>query len=356
MKPSLDTWTIIFLIAAVQGLFLALMLFLRSTKINSILAGLVLAFSLCLLYYVAFWTRYEVLLPDFIAAAQGLTFLFGPLTFLYIKSDKKTVQFNLWHFLPFALYLAFFFSRELVPVTIRKEVVVSVVLLQNAHLVFYSGMILFWLKNQHSLKNGALKEYNWKKKVGAAFSAYTCSFLTYYILVWTDLLKIEYDYAISLTSSFFIYFIGYHGYRNPEVLKIQEQAKYEKSALPESASRSILATLKMHMATHKPYLDSSLKLQQLSEQLSISSHHISQVINELENQNFSDFINEYRINDAKRILSDPAFGSKKLIHIAYDTGFNNKASFYNAFKKHAGISPSDYRNTYLTNSREIKSQ
>lgn len=345
MEASLNTWTIIFLIAAVQGLFLSIMIFLRRSKVNSLLGFLILAFSICLLYYVAYWTGYYRQLTWIIGSAQGLTYLFGPLVYFYICSDRKTFSINTWHFSPFVLYLIYFLSQPFFSAPYSLAVRITQVILQNFHLIIYTGLMLTWISKRHgNLKNGEIKLYRWKKMVSYAFAGYTISFLSYYILVWTGTLKIEYDYMISIASSFFIYFIGYHGFQNPQVLKVQEHTKYDRSSLSESAANSIRRKLKEHMTVKKPYLDSSLKLQQLAEQLDLSPHHISQAINELEGQNFSDFINQYRIHEATTILQDPAQADKKIIHIALDTGFNNKTSFNSAFKKFTGSSPSEYRN------------
>lgn len=351
IKASLDTWTIIFLIAGIQGLFLAGMIYLRKSRINYLLGSLVLSFSLCLLYYVAFWTRYVHFLPVYVAVVQGLTYLFGPLAYFYIRSDKRKFIFNAWHLLPYMLFVIFFFSRAHLPQQLQMKVTTIQIVIQNIHLFIYALLIFQWLQKQKDIRNGMLKDFLWKKKVAWAFMGYTISFLSYYILVWTNTLKIEYDYAISFASSFFIYFIGYYGFQHPEVLKVQEAPKYDRSALSDSAARSILATLKMHMATQKPFLDSDLKLQQLAEQLSLSTHHISQVINDLEKQNFSDFINRYRVKAAQEMLTDPKMGDKKIIHVAYDSGFNNKASFNNAFKKFTGLSPSKYRDKQLNSNQ-----
>ena len=97
------------------------------------------------------------------------------------------------------------------------------------------------------------------------------------------------------------------------------------------------------MDQRRPYIDSGLKLTDLAGQLDLSPNHLSQIINENLQQNFSDFINNYRIRHAKRLLSDQEYSQEKIINIAYDSGFNNKVSFNTAFKKFEGISPSDFR-------------
>lgn len=336
MEPSFNSWTIIFLIAAMQGVFLSVMLFARRSQTNSLLGALILSFSLCLTFYVIYWTGYFRILPWRIAAIQGLTFMFGPLAYFYLRSDQKTLFINYWHFLPFVLYTVYFAS-DIPPRFIWRPMLAVI---QVLHLLIYTSVIFHWLSKNKGHSNGALKRYKWRRKVAWAFSGYSASFLLYYLLVWTGLLQIEYDYMISLTSSFFIYFIGYHGFQKQEVLKMNESTRYDRSALNESASHSIAKKLKELMETEKIYLQSSLKLQDVADRMEMQPHHISQVINELEEKHFSDFINTYRIADAKKMLIE---SDHKIIHVAYDTGFNNKASFNNAFKKHTGMSPSEYR-------------
>lgn len=98
------------------------------------------------------------------------------------------------------------------------------------------------------------------------------------------------------------------------------------------------------MRSEKPYLDPELKLVGLSDRLNIPSNHLSQVINEQLNLSFFDFINKYRVDEAKDILKDRS-SNDTLLKIAFDVGFNNKVSFNNYFKKLTGITPSQFRNS-----------
>ncbi len=341
MEPSLNTWTIFFLIAAVQGLFLSTMIFLRKSRVNNLLGFLLLSFSLCLIYYVGFWTNYNSLFSPILGILSGLTYTFGPLLFFYIKSSKKEIYFNGYHFIPLLLFMAYFFSWSLYPDHLKPTFNRLQSIVQSLQLAIYTFLILRFTYQNKGLSNGALKLYLWRKKVSWAFFGYSLSFVLYYVLVWTGTLKIEYDYMISVASTFFIYFIGYHGFQRQEVFKMYENGRYEKSALNTSASSAILDTLRNYMKEKRPYLDSSLRLQDLGEHLNISNHYISQVINDLDGKNFADFVNEYRIEEAKRLLLED--DQKKIIHIAYDSGFNNKASFNNAFKRFTGMAPTEFR-------------
>jgi AraC-like DNA-binding protein len=60
-------------------------------------------------------------------------------------------------------------------------------------------------------------------------------------------------------------------------------------------------------------------------------------------RNFSDFINYYRVEEAKKLLQDPRGAQKKIIVLAFDVGFNTKVAFYNVFKKFTGMTPAQYR-------------
>ncbi|MEP5611417.1 MAG: helix-turn-helix domain-containing protein [Cyclobacteriaceae bacterium] len=341
MEPSLNTWTIFFLVAAVQGLFLAVMIFLRKSKANNLLGSLILGFSICLLYYVGFWTNYNSLLSTAITLLGGLTYTFGPLLYFYIRSNRKDVHFNVLHFIPVVLFVLHAISFSFYPPFIAALFPTTQSVAQNLHLAIYTFLILQFTYKNKAFTNGALKLFQWRKKVAWAFFGYTLSFISYFTLVWTGTLQIEYDYMISVMAAFFIYFIGYHGFQQPEVFKMYENGRYEKSALNSSASEAILDKLRNFMREERPYLDSSLRLQDLAEKLSLSNHYISQVINDLDGKNFADFVNEYRVEEAKKLLVETQ--EKKIIHVAYDSGFNNKASFNNAFKRFTGMAPSEFR-------------
>ncbi|MEL7001590.1 MAG: helix-turn-helix domain-containing protein [Bacteroidota bacterium] len=343
MEIAFDIWSIIFLIAAAQGMFLSILLYTKKSKANYLLASLTFLFTLCLLYYVSFWTGLDNQLPFFFSIVLGFTYLIGPLLLFYIKSGASGSTLDIRHFIPFCLYVIFYLTYWLIPDNQKPTALTVQVIVQNIHLMAYVIVIYRWIKSNKDLKGDTSKLNKWRLQIFWAFAGYVFSFLSYYILVWTSVLKVEYDYMISLTSAFFIYFVGYKGFTNPALINQYSKAKYEKSTLSDSASRAVLDKIKYQVEEKKLYLDSELKLKTLSEKLSLSTHHISQVLNQVEGKSFSDFINEYRLEEAKMILSDPDKKELRLIDVAYDTGFNNKTSFNNAFKKITGMSPSQYR-------------
>lgn len=103
------------------------------------------------------------------------------------------------------------------------------------------------------------------------------------------------------------------------------------------------------MQQEKPYLESELTLSDLARQLHITSSLLSQIINVGFNKNFNDFVNAYRIEAFKIRLQKSDYQHLTLLGIALECGFNSKATFNRAFKKHTGQSPSEYTNSLYMN-------
>jgi AraC-like DNA-binding protein len=156
-----------------------------------------------------------------------------------------------------------------------------------------------------------------------------------------------------LLVSIFMYLIGYFGILQPEIFsgEIQEEQlpaqsekrKYERSTLsPEQAER-ILERLRTLMESSKPHLIPTLTLPALSKQMGVSPHHLSQIVNEKLKKNFFEFINHYRVLEAKRLLKDPGHQHLTLASIGFEAGFNSVSSFNSIFKKVTSFTPSEYR-------------
>ncbi len=122
--------------------------------------------------------------------------------------------------------------------------------------------------------------------------------------------------------------------------------KYSGSAIDRVTSRKVFQKVKELLEESEVYLDSDISLNSIAKKLSISSRQLSQVINENEQKNFSEFINHYRIKKAKTLLVDPNYANEKIATIAYDCGFGNVTSFNLAFKGETRLTPSQYRNRF----------
>jgi AraC-like DNA-binding protein len=375
-KVSLDQWTTLFALAAVQGLFLAIVLFQNkkgNTKATRLLATDILLFSILLLYYVSYWTGFANKYLWVNGWTEPLVFLFGPLTYLYLRELEQPVsrKEKLIHYIPFFLRCGwaipfiiryifgrvevlrnYFFSyREMV-----DAVSIGFIVLSNLSLLAYGAvMILFLRRDKSQLNQYATKEewnkHYWLKKVVWFYAGFAVASVSYWLLAWMQVLRLEYDYLISVAMSAFIYMVGYLGFTQPVIFHGYSftgngkttAAKYARSSLKEDEAKQYLQKLLEIMELEKPYLDSELKIQQLAQRIGLSTHHLSQVINELLDQSYADCINTWRINEAKRLLLSPSYENEKILSIAFDSGFHNKATFNAAFKKYTGMSPSEYK-------------
>jgi YesN/AraC family two-component response regulator len=123
----------------------------------------------------------------------------------------------------------------------------------------------------------------------------------------------------------------------------RNRSKYEKTGLSPTFSSELKSKLEYLMQTQKLYLNHELRLDDIADLLDISRHHASQVINENFNTSFYDFINSYRIEAVKhKLAAGFEDSSESISDIAYQCGFNNRVSFYKAFKKVTGSTPTEY--------------
>lgn len=109
------------------------------------------------------------------------------------------------------------------------------------------------------------------------------------------------------------------------------------------AKTDLVIRLNVLMTTQKVYTDSSLTLPKLAQMLSVSLHALSREINAYYNQNFTEYINSYRIEEAGKLLASDSYDNYTIESIAFDCGFNSLSSFNAAFKKQMNSTPSQYR-------------
>lgn len=126
----------------------------------------------------------------------------------------------------------------------------------------------------------------------------------------------------------------------------KEDGKYTTSALSDEKSSALYIKLHRIMLKRELYKDKSLTKEKLAEELKTNRTYLSQVINTHAGLSFTHYINRLRIEEARRILSNPK-DNTPLKAIASDTGFNSLSTFYNAFQSIIGMSPSAYRNKML---------
>lgn len=123
----------------------------------------------------------------------------------------------------------------------------------------------------------------------------------------------------------------------------KEKRKYQASRISAEDSQSYKIKLMEVIQEDELYLDAELTLPQLAEAAGLTSHQASQVLNGQMKQNFFSFVNNYRIDLAKRMLLDPDHRAMPIVDLAIEVGFKSKSSFYDAFKRTTDMTPTQFK-------------
>ncbi|EZH74643.1 hypothetical protein ATO12_12820 [Aquimarina atlantica] len=365
--PSFDTWTSIFLIVSSLGFFLSIILSIRKTgRINNLpVILLILGFSFILLQYVFFWTNYGSVYPYFYFFDSSWYLAFGPLLYIYItRFYSKNFKIRWYHFAPAILsfiingyyliasegfqnlkeheddFLFYLFWSIRSPWLVALSLIIYIIIIKD--------FITFHKSDKNSQYEVIRKK--WSTFLINLFLVFIIAYMSYYVLVKFSFFNIHWDYAISFSMSIAIYGIGYMVYKEPSIfngellsnLFLKEENHQE---LTESTKDEFYDMLLSYIKTNKPYLNNDLRLVQLADNIGFSSHILSKLINEKSKKNFNQFINEYRLEEAKKLLLENSEASIKTIY--FDVGFNNKATFNTAFKNKFNCTPSEYKRKKL---------
>jgi AraC-like DNA-binding protein len=318
--------------------------------------------------------------PHIIGITFAFPFLYGPIFYLYarlVSSDNNSFQLKYYlHFIPFmivvvyGIFTVYFKSTEFKFLLVKTDLEKTIVVLQMMNFLKpIHGMIYVFFtihdvreynnKIRNSYSNIERINLNWLRHLTIGLSIIWGIVVISFIVDAISGRNIMMDYLIYLAASILIYSIGYLSLHQPEIfqqfiqkseepvsdlkIKTVEGMSYKKSGLSEIEAQSHLKNLILMMERDKLYLNSDLTLRELAEKLSISAHNLSEILNTKLNQNFYDFINRYRVEEVKRKLSDNEMEKYNLIAIAFESGFNSKATFNTVFKKQTGTTPTEYR-------------
>jgi len=130
--------------------------------------------------------------------------------------------------------------------------------------------------------------------------------------------------------------------KDNEIAEKDNESKYKNSPLSEDLKKSIAKELMLYLEKEKPYLNSNLRIDDLSQSLNVNRQYLSQVINEVYNKNFYTLINTYRINEAKKLFYEKKHKQLSIMGVARSVGFNSKSTFNTFFKKFTGNTPTEF--------------
>ncbi len=363
------------------GIFLSFFLsLLLAAKKQKYLPDIILAIWLSIigihltsyyLYSLDFWTKY----PHMVGVTLPVPLLHGPMLFLYtlysLRDEKRLRKVDYLHFAPALLvwlYMCrfyFFYSAQekvLVDKGLVNDFAIFSVIALLAFIVsglIYPILAYRWIGKYNQLINDNFSYNNrisldWLKYCiyGTGLLFFTVA-VVYFI---KDGMGLEFpfnaDFIFYIMIVIFVICIGFFGIRHQNIFTEDSSEKkvrlvqsklngeYKKSGLKQEIAEDVHQKLLDLMETEKPYTNPKLTLSDLATSLNISVNHLSQIINQNEKMNFHDFVNKYRVEEF--IKNASANRNFSILAHALDAGFNSKSSFNNVFKKHKGITPSNY--------------
>lgn len=306
-----------------------------------------------------------------------LPFTYGPLLLLYAKwMTTEEPKFNpryLWHFSPFIIFLIaslVFIDEPVMSGTHGFLVIDRFVPFRIVYAITFFVSITaysiatFVVIHRHQRRLKKLVSYSsgkitlqWLLGLSITFYAgYVIMFIFGGVDILTGFMPFD-PYEISFIGLTILTFLfGVFGFHQPsifeEVVKFRKKEsensgengskKYQRSGLKQKDVAKYIRLIENHMTEAKPYLDRELTIYDLSDQLDIPRHFISEVINEHMGKNFYNLVNDYRVDEVKQRLEDPRYRHLTILAIAYDSGFNSKSSFNTIFKEKTGMTPSEY--------------
>ncbi|MEP5610958.1 MAG: helix-turn-helix domain-containing protein [Cyclobacteriaceae bacterium] len=361
---------------ALQGVLLSIFFFTRKVgkPTPQVLAGLIFLFSVNLLL-PALVKQFLQVFPHLLGIGDPMLFLFGPLLFFYASFLTGNVtafsKRDLLHLLPFAACVMLLSPIYLLGGDEKVELyqryfesgipykLYLIWIAASLHNIIYIAAAIkqiqiYRLRIKNTFSNIDRISLRWFKLIlsGSLVIWLIDGYMLSSVLLDFDLGFLEsLGHLLGYVSTIFIYYIGYRTLKEPETssqlilaaYSKEENKKYYRSGLSTSKADEYQSALLTFMQEDSPYLNPELTLTDLGQALSAPNNHLSQVLNEKFSQNFFDFINNYRVEEAKQWLSNPAKNQATMLAIAFESGFKSKSTFNAAFKKHTGQTPSEFR-------------
>ena len=361
-------------------IFAGVLLFRNSPlkKANQILGSifLIMAFySIILSYYsTALLNKDFSILSFYLPIDYLLVLLMGPFLYFYIKSilnESFSIQFRkLWyHFIPLLPALCFIIYF----ITLQYQSKIQLLVENFETGIWQTNLLngLFYLQMTtylficYSLIKSKLKSTS---KVTLNYAQVEVSWLKTFIIIDIAIMLLSaplcFYFANERTTLIiaqlamdiqFMYIFVKSAWQtgiftSENVVEIKSKESVLK--IDDQTAEDYFKILIEFINEKKPYLNEDCNIQNVSDQTGISIHHLSNILNKRVNKSFPDFINEFRINDAKKILNSTQFEKITLEAIGYECGFGSKSSFNKAFKKFTNLTPSEYR---LKNKKIIQS-
>lgn len=364
---SFNVPSIITLLASLLSVLLAIALLRQRSKkpANLWLALLLIAVAYHLLEYSMAISANTLLFPHLLATSYPLLFAIAPLFMMYIHEAYGFVKNRKWwlHFIPSMLCLLAFIPFYLQNADAKRSMIESLaqadglqvpieqmimMLVQAIQMLVYALITYRFAHKQrlaliNKISNGSLIQIRWLHLAARAFLA--LCILIALTTVFAFSIKqhnVDIDYLSLLALSLLVVAMALGVISQPSVIT-QSLQKIDRVIDNAENDEQIWEQLNEQMRTQKPFLQEDLNIETLANQLDIPSYKLSSVINKKWKGTYFDYINTHRVNEAKAILSNPEQNHLKILAVAIDSGFTNKATFNRVFKKYTHSTPSAFR-------------
>ncbi|MCC6073301.1 helix-turn-helix domain-containing protein [Massilia sp. GCM10020059] len=352
--------SLLFLMAIGQGLFLAAALLLSGQPAvrgaNRLLAALLLVCAAIIGHAWLGANGLYLAYPHSALAVATLGLLAGPLLYLYLGSmlfDRPLGRRQLVHIAPFAIATLALLPFYLQPAEAKLAWMLGrtgppwyLAVAAVAKLAFFLGYIrashLLVKKIDAGPLVHGLRRLLIVWLVGGVLSVAALA------MEFADVpMAISADAVGALALLCFVYATAFLAIRLPLGYRPQPEPmpkpRYANSLMPEEARSGFLAKLTHSMEQRELYRNGELKLDELAAELAMTGHELSQLINEACGVNFQDYLNRYRVEALKLSLLSPANADATILDLAMAAGFASKSALNRAFKKHTGMTPSEFR-------------
>lgn len=331
-------------LGAFNGLLLSCYFFFFAKKrvvAHYFLGALLLALSLRVGKSVLFYFDRD--LPKiYLQIGLSACFFIGPALYFFLKSSLNPIKSIPRHWSIHLLVLLFFiilgginFPYQQYP-WVWNHVWVPIIYTEWAIYVIISGVLIKDILQKVLIQRSEAKAYDiW------IASIYIINALIFIAFLWAFWGGLPYISA-AITFSFALYisvFILLNRKKNDDLFPNSFRSNPKK--LSEGEATLWLNSLEQLMRDKQVFKNPNLKLQDLAQESRLTPHQLSQFLNESLGKNFTQFVNEYRINEACKLLETDTLLS--IEGIGDEVGFNSKSTFFSAFKKIKGVTPAKYR-------------
>lgn len=322
---------------------------------------LVLCLSLVVLEGVLILSGDIFSFPHVFSAGSVTLLLVPPLSyFLHLSLLDTSIRisgFKLFlHCLPFLLVTLSMLPLFTQSAEIKSEIVRSIYYegeqirgpykaysaLNILQFIIYNVLIIKSIRGKYllPLRKSIKFGLSWMSLLALILNAFV---VIYIILYVTFINGSKLNFQLQLVFLYLIvatvYLTAFHLVRNPFFFQLS-QGVYDRSTLRTEVINTLDKNLDGLMEEEKPHLNPQLKLGELAERLNVSTHQLSQFLNQRRQTTFNEMINSLRVEYSKKLLTST---SSTVLAVALDSGFSSQANFIRIFKKETGVTPSQFR-------------